>query len=834
MQKTKSYRFYLSIVFPSILAIVLFVISIFTLILPIVEQNIMERKKEMISELTHTVWSLLDEYNQDTTHFDKSVAQNLVLSKIEKIRYGGENKDYFWIIDTHPNMVMHPYRNELTHTDLSDYADPNGKKLFVEAVQLVNQSGEGFINYMWQWKDDSTRIVPKLSYVKAYEPWGWIIGTGIYLEDVKEEIQILKNQLLRIAFYISLMIALILLFIVRQSLIIEQKRKVATNKLQLSKQKYKSLVAASSEGTLMILNRNIIYSNYKFSNLCGYEQEEISKLKFENLFSIAWQVVLASFANPEKTTNLESQIYCKDGIEKEVLLSVSKIKYDEDHGYIIIVKEINPLLQIAKEMEHLSQDLQSSLLLMNQSIKPYIEELIKCTVDQSIQEAAELMSIHNSEIIFIADKNELVGAVNTNDLKNRVLAQKQNPENSVMKMMSFPVLSIAEDALLYEALLYFKQKRTSHLACKNSAGEMVGVVSYKALLAIQQNVVSFLIKEIETISASEDLFKIQQRLAVLVNALVESGDKPEHISRIITSISDAVLYRVVSLNIKKMGPPPCDFSFMVMGSEGRLEQTLATDQDNAIVFENIENEEDLAKAYSYFRKLGQEVCQMLNAAGYKLCTGNVMAQNQLWTQPLSIWQNHFSTWLNSSDPQSILESSIFFDFRSVYGNKTLVNDLRLFVNTELKHKPVFFYHLAQSIINYKAPVNIFGKIITESRTEDKTRIDFKKIVLPIISFVRLYALYAGISDTNTLERLKQLQIKQVIDEKMHNNLVLAYNYLMHIRFRSQAQLAISNQAPHNNIDIDTLTHIEISTIKKLFEEISVLQTKLSFDFKGSM
>jgi CBS domain-containing protein len=399
--------------------------------------------------------------------------------------------------------------------------------------------------------------------------------------------------------------------------------------------------------------------------------------------------------------------------------------------------------------------------------------------------------------------------------------------------MSFPVATISENALLYEALLFFKRKSISHIACLNSEGLVIGGISYTSLMATQQNAISFMIKEIETVSDSKALLKFQQRLAVLVNALVESGDKPQNISRIITSISDAIVHRVVSLSIAKLGTPPCSFAFVVMGSEGRQEQTLATDQDNAIVFENLEGEE-LNIAFGYFRKLGQEVCRRLNEAGYKLCKGDVMAQNPKWTQPPAIWQNHFSNWLNSSDPQSILDSSIFFDFRAAYGNKTLVNELRLFVNQELKHKPVFFYHMAQSIINYKAPINIFGKILKENHSKDKISLDIKKIILPIISFVRLYALEANIIDTNTLDRLKLLYLKQIIDKKMYNNLVLAYNYLMHIRFRSQAKLSISNQIPHNLIDINTLTHIELATIKKFFEEIAILQSKLSFDYKGSM
>jgi len=336
------HKFFLSIVLPSILAIGLFILSIFVVIIPSFERSIMNDKKVMISELTNTVWSLLDEYNQEykSMNFSKEEAQRMAASRIEQIRYGKEHKDYFWIIDLHPTMIMHPYRPELINSDLTNYKDAHGKKLFVEATKLVAQNGEGFINYMWQWKDDSTRIVPKLSYVKEYEPWGWIVGTGIYLEDVTKEISVLKTRLLKVSFIIALFITIILSFVIRQSLKIENKRKNAENKLLLSKQKYKSLVEASTEGTLMIINQSIVFSNFKFNKLIGYDTAQVISLNFDDIFTVNWEQVISSFEDPKKSISLEAQIKCQNNTEKDVILSISKIKYPEDNGYIIITKEI--------------------------------------------------------------------------------------------------------------------------------------------------------------------------------------------------------------------------------------------------------------------------------------------------------------------------------------------------------------------------------------------------------------------------------------------------------------------------------------------------------------
>jgi len=829
------HRFYISIVLPSILAIGLFILSIFLIIIPSFERNIMDEKKVMISELINTAWSLLDEYNQEymNNNFSLEEAQKLAASRIERIRYGDERKDYFWIIDGHPNMIMHPYRIELINTDLSNYKDPNGKKLFVEATRVVNQEEEGFIDYMWQWKDDSTRIVPKLSYVKGFEPWGWIVGTGIYLEDVKEEIAILKARLLRISFFITLLITIILSFVIRQSLVIENKRKDAEEKLMLSRQKYKSLVEASTEGTLMVLNEKIIFSNNKFNKLIGYESSSVLSLDLNDIFETEWKKIVASISDPKKSISFETRINCFDNVRKDVILSVSRISYAEDSGYIIITKEVTGKKQIEKETEYLTRELQTSLQLMNQPIRSLISGVIKCSVDATIRDAVAQMTRKKKSVLFIHKDNQIMGVIDNSDLKNRVLGQDLDQNRSVLEIMTSPVVAISENALLYEAILLFRNKAVSHLGTINDEGDIDGVLSYTDIIGLQQNSVSFLIREIEIAEEVDDHVKIHDRVHVLVNALLESSNKTQNITRIITSVSDAIVNRLIVLAMEELGDPPCEFAFMVMGSEGRMEQTLSTDQDNAIVIENV-GPGEFEAAREYFLKLGKEVCNNLNLVGYRFCKGEIMAQNPKWTQPLDIWKGYFSDWINSGDPQSILDASIFFDFRCVFGNKELIKELRTHVNEAVDSKSVFFYHLAQSVVKFKPPVSIFGNIVSKDQTGDQFNVDVKKILFPIAGFIRLYALRNKIKDTNTLSRVKKLFNQKVLTKEMYDELILSYNYLMLLRFRFQTRSIMQNQPADNNIDINKLTRLEVSTMKEIFSEISNLQTKLNFDFKGTM
>lgn len=827
--------FFLSIVFPSILAIVLFILSISVFIVPSFERNIMDKKKEMISELTNTAWSLLEEYDQEykNNRLPKEEAQRMAASRIEKMRYGSERKDYFWIIDQHPTMIMHPYRSELTDSDLTNYEDPAGKKLFIEATQVVKKTGEGFIDYIWQWKDDSTRIVPKLSYVKIYKPWGWIIGTGIYLEDVNEEIKSMKKRLLRISVLITTIIIIILLFIIKQSLKIETQRKDAEAKLVLSRQKYKTLVEASTDGIMMILNNSISFTNAKFNKLTGYDSNEALSLLPEDIFEIDWEQITASFDDPRKTLSFETQIKSADKTKKDVIVSITKIKLSENEGYIIATKEITGQKQLEQATEHFSLELQTFLLLMNQPIVHFVNEILSCPMEITIHEAARLMTAKRKKVLFIHKNHEIIGVINDSDLKKRVLAENLSTQKSVMQIMTSPVISIQQNSLLYEAILTFKNKNVSHLAIKDDDGTIKGVISYEDIAGLQQNTVSYLIKEIETAEDIDHLQKIYKRVPVLVNALIESGDKTQNITRIISSVSDAITCRIIELAVEGTGNPPCGFAFMVMGSEGRMEQTLSTDQDNAIVFDQLQAADSTA-AYSYFIALGNRITQNLNTIGYRFCEGDIMARNPKWVQPLSVWKGYFTEWINTSDPQSLLDASIFFDFRCVYGNFDLVNQLRNHVNKAVENKSVFFYHLAQSVTKFKPPVSILGNIIGTDQNNDQHILDIKKIMLPIIAFIRLYALKYKLQETNSLNRLKQLFQHQVINKALYDELVLSYNYLMHIRLRFQCNSISSDQVPNNRIEIDKLTHIEAATIKKIFGEISNLQTKVNFDFKGTL
>ncbi|MCF8359954.1 MAG: DUF294 nucleotidyltransferase-like domain-containing protein [Prolixibacteraceae bacterium] len=834
MAKKENIKFYLRIVLPSVLAIVLFVISIFTFILPSFEKSILRGKNEMINQLTNTAWSVLDEYQHKVSDSLMSIeeAQKESASVIELMRYGRQHKDYFWIIDTIPSMIMHPYRPDLNGKNLSEYKDPEGTFLFREAVTKVKEEGEGYIRYIWQWKDDSTRMVPKLSYVKSYPDWGWVIGTGIYLDDVAGEIKILRNKLLRLSLIIMLIIMVALFYIVRQSLVIERQRKNAEENLMLSRHKYKSLVEASTEGTLMMIGGKIIFANLRLADVLGYAVEEIMNLKFDDLFGVEWSEVLKEFTDPNKSVTIETTIKNGSASQNEVILSVSRVEYDSEEGYIVIARDVTRQKRIEKGTEDMNRELQMSLLLMNQLVKPFIRDIVTCSSTTTVTEAAELMTRKGHETIYVKVNDSIVGSVTDSDLRARVLAKNLQASKSVSEIMTAPVVAIQEDALLFEALLLFKSEQVTHMLVKNHSGESVGALNYKEVLDIQYNSVDFTIKEIKASEDVSTLVQINSRIPAFVNALLESGEKTDNITRVITSISDALSFRLIQLTLEKLGPAPCKFAFISLGSEGRKEQTLSTDQDNAIVFEDLPSGE-IEMARGYFRKFAVEVNTNLDKIGYRFCPGDIMAKNPKWTQPLDGWKGYFTNWITNSDPQSILDSSIFFDLRCLYGNVSLVDALKEHIYEKVSGQAVFFQHMALPITKFRSRISMFGSIVSDHESGEAKEIDIKKIQLPIIGFARLYAIKNKIEESNTLQRLKKLHLLNILNEELYKEISVSYSVLMQLRLRSQATAIMNNQSPGNMIDINRLTTIEVATLKKVLSILSDLQVQLNFDFKGS-
>ena len=321
---------YLRIIVPVGLTFVLFVLSVFLIFIPSMEDSMMGQKREMIRALTDSVCSLLDQCAAQESGGELSLedAQTRAIGIISKLRYGPEGKDYFWINDMHPRMIMHPYRPDLDGKDLSNYADPKGKHLFLDFVKTVQDNDAGYVDYMWQWKDNPDHIVPKISYVKGFEPWGWIIGTGIYVEDVRAEIASITRRMILIFFGILAIVLALSLYIIWQTVKTERQRKEAENGLLKSEKMFRTLGEDAPFGISMLdSDRRFEYLNPTFTEIFGFTKEDLPDKEtwfkkaypdesYREKVIDTWRRDLVENAGVEKVKPRVFTVRCKDGRDK--------------------------------------------------------------------------------------------------------------------------------------------------------------------------------------------------------------------------------------------------------------------------------------------------------------------------------------------------------------------------------------------------------------------------------------------------------------------------------------------------------------------------------------
>ncbi len=460
-------------------------------------------------------------------------------------------------------------------------------------------------------------------------------------------------------------------------------------------------------------------------------------------------------------------------------------------------------------------------------------DLVFCDAEFSIQKAASVMSSNRCSSIFIKKSGgDFVGIVTDTDLRKKVIAKGVDIKKPVSEIMSSLVGMISDKALVFEALMVMMQKNIKHLAVTDADEKIIGVVTNSDLVAAQGQSPLFLIREITTADSVEKIIDKHRQLPGLIQNLISSGAKAKNVTRLITTISDAILNKLIGFAIEKSGRPPAGFVFMIMGSEGRKEQTLKTDQDNAIIFEDVSKESE-ERVKSYFLKLGEKVCTWLDQAGYDFCKGDVMAKNPKWCQPLSTWKEYFSAWIHAAGPEDLLQSSIFFDFRGAYGDMDLITELRKYLFDSLIGWPGFFRHLTENALHFKPPIGFFRNFLVESKGEHRNSFDIKSAMTPIVDFARIYALKNKIEETNTQERLYQLYLKKVLYWQDYNELEQAYSFLMQLRFIRQITSVIEeNKKPDNYVNPKKLSSIEQTMLKEIFKRIEKIQTKLSFEFTG--
>lgn len=475
-------------------------------------------------------------------------------------------------------------------------------------------------------------------------------------------------------------------------------------------------------------------------------------------------------------------------------------------------------------------DLEAQASFLSASVTEITQAFPACTGATPIRRAAELMTTSRQSAIMVTDDNgQPQGIITDFDLRKKVVAGGLNSDTPAAAIMSTPLLTVPADTRIFEAMLTMMRRQVKHLGVLRGE-RMEGMVTERDLLLARTPSPIMLAHGIHTARTTAEIKAGYAQLPELIEQLIVSGAKADHLNSIITAFTDAALTRVMEMALESAGPPPAPFAFLLFGSEGRREQTLKTDQDNAIVFDDVppEAEQDVR---DYFLSLGTRVCDDLHAIGQTHCENNIMAKNPEWCQPLHQWQLYYRRWVASDDPDRLLNANIFFDFRLGYGQEGLCKTLHETLFEQLAEYSGFLRHMARNTVSFKPPLGFFGNFVLEERSDRKGGLDIKSAMRLVVDFARIYAMQGHIRETGTIKRLGMIHAQNGLDRKEHDELVHAYEYLMFQRLKHQARrITRDGSTPDNYLRPGDLTQIEQQSLKEAFKCIRIAQAKMRLDF----
>ena len=478
---------------------------------------------------------------------------------------------------------------------------------------------------------------------------------------------------------------------------------------------------------------------------------------------------------------------------------------------------------------------ESALFLFSTQVGTAVKgQLRTIAVGESVRQAAARMAeFRIGSLLVTGDDGKIIGIVTDKDLRTKVVAAGLDYQTPVGQIMASPVQTIPAHAVCFDAMLRMMRNRIHHLAVEKR-GEIVGMITTHDIMLLQGTSPLYLFREIVAQRTLEGLHPLARKVPTVVRSLIEEGAKANNITRMITILNDHILERLLTLLMDDLGPPPLPFCWLLMGSEGRSEQTFKTDQDNALIYAWPENEEKRAVAEKYFTLLSERAIENLVACGYPLCPGDMMASNPKWRLPAPEWKKQFDSWIRTPEPKEVMHSTIFFDFRAGYGDLSLADDLREHLVKNIPGQGLFLYHLAQNAMEARPPLSFFRNFIVEKDGEHRNSLDLKtKGLVPFVDFARLFALKHGIRESNTLGRLQLLHEGGHITAEMYNETVKAYEFLMQLRLVHQLHKMEAGEEPNNYINPANLSDLEKQTLKESFEVVRRLQSHIRQEFRLS-
>lgn len=417
------------------------------------------------------------------------------------------------------------------------------------------------------------------------------------------------------------------------------------------------------------------------------------------------------------------------------------------------------------------------------------ENPLCCGPELTLQEAARQMQERGAGSIVVCRDGKPEGILTDKDLRRAAAGGAVTAITPVLNYMSAPVITVQSHIPVAQALTTMLRNGISHLVITEDGSartRAVGVVSQRDLLVTRGESPAGLMQEIREAETLQELVEVRRQATNLGHDFLGQGLPVAQVAALLTTVADALTERLISHALREIAlPEGVPFAWLALGSLGRGEQIALTDQDNALVFGDVP-EGELEQARLAFLNLARKINEGLEALGYVKCPAGMMAGDPKWCLSVREWQGLFGSWIDNPDQSGLLHSTIFFDFRRIYGPPELEQALTDAIQEHLVPKPIFLNYLGVDALKNPAPLGVLGQFKKERQDENRGRFDLKaRMLMPLADIARLLMLASGLPDPkNTAERFAALAAAEPQNAELFKTAATVYIFLAGLRARA--------------------------------------------------
>jgi CBS domain-containing protein len=452
-------------------------------------------------------------------------------------------------------------------------------------------------------------------------------------------------------------------------------------------------------------------------------------------------------------------------------------------------------------------------------------EAITCPAAMRLPEMAGIMKKHNISGIVVVEGVKPVGVVSLRDLRNLIADGIGDiTKLTARDIMNVGLITIRRSDYLFKAIFLMAKHNIHRLVVLDELDQLVGVMTDTDLFRIQTHSPLYLIQEIESVATIEQLALLGEKMTEMLHYAVKTNADVQSLIQLIAHFNDAMTRRLIFiLESREDIRLPEGAAYLVLGSEGREEQTLRTDQDSAIVYRDNLPADKLAEV----RRFAERIATALESVGVPLCPGNMMASNPDWCHSLSEWKHLTERWITMPSPDHTVFFGVFQDLRVLHGDVAFEQELQAHLCECTSSNTIFFPNMARTIAGFKAPLGLFKRFLIEKRGEQKGKVDLKKGGLfALTRGVSLLALEAGIAGGTTWDKMERLKHLNYISDKDLDTIMESFTFLMKMRLERQLRAVSYGKEPTNFVDPQVLSEKEQHRLRKAFKGTTTMITLL--------